>query len=144
MSWITLIPNTIGSLYKAFPPEEAKRYRDILEIHYTPKHGSWLNMAEIEINILTNHGLSQRVPTLEQMKKEVKAWAKTRNKAGKKSTGDFLLMMPALNLNTFIHYLNSAMTLASFCPFASFYCSCFPLLCFTFLGSSVKSSLVSS
>ena len=76
--------HTMGSLYKAFPPEEAKRYRDILEIHYTPKHGSWLNMAEIEINILTNHGLSQRVATLEQMKKEVKAWSKTRNKAGKK------------------------------------------------------------
>ena len=76
--------HTIGSLYKAFPPEEAKRYRDKLEIHYTPKHGSWLNMAEIEINVLTNHGLSKRVPTLEQMKKEAKAWAKARNKAGKK------------------------------------------------------------
>jgi hypothetical protein len=76
--------HTIGSLYKAFPPGEAKRYRDILEIHYTPKHGSWLNMAEIEINILVNHGLSKRVPTLAQMKKEVAAWARTRNKTGKK------------------------------------------------------------
>jgi len=76
--------HTIGSLYKAFPPEEAKHYRDILEIHYTPKHGSWLNMAEIEINILVNHGLSKRVPTLAQMKKEVAAWSRTRNKTGKK------------------------------------------------------------
>ena len=49
--------HTIGSLYKAFPSEEARYYRNILEIHYTPKHGSWLNMAEIEINVLVNHGL---------------------------------------------------------------------------------------
>jgi len=72
--------HSIGSLYKAFSPEEAKRLRDKLEIHYTPKHGSWLNMAEIEINILVNHGLSKRIPTMEQMKKEVRAWNKARNK----------------------------------------------------------------
>lgn len=72
--------HTIGSLYKAFPAEEARQIRDKLEIHYTPKHGSWLNMAEIEINVLVNHGLSKRVPTIEQMKKEVKAWNKARNK----------------------------------------------------------------
>ena len=76
--------HTIGSLYKAFPPEEAKMLRDKLEVHYTPKHGSWLNMAEIEINILVNHGLSKRVSTIEQMKKEVKAWNKKRNKAANK------------------------------------------------------------
>jgi transposase len=74
----------IGSLYKAFPPEEARKLRDKLEIHYTPKHGSWLNMAEIEINVLINHGLSKRIPTMEQMKKEVKAWTKTRNKTANK------------------------------------------------------------
>jgi transposase len=76
--------HTIGSLYKAFPPEEAKMLRDKLEIHYTPKHGSWLNMAEIEINVLVNHGLSKRVPTIEQMKKEVEAWNKARNKTASK------------------------------------------------------------
>ena len=59
--------HTIGSLYETFPPDEAKRLRNKLEIHYTPKHGSWLNMAEIEINVLANHGLSKRVPTMEQM-----------------------------------------------------------------------------
>jgi hypothetical protein len=74
----------IGSLYKAFPPEEARQLRNKLEIHYTPKHGSWLNMAEIEINVLVNHGLSKRVPSIEQMKKEVAAWNKSRNlSAGK-------------------------------------------------------------
>jgi hypothetical protein len=71
--------HTIGSLYLAFPPEEARRIRNKLEIHYTPKHGSWLNMAEIEINVLVNHGLSYRVPTIGQMKKEVAAWNKARN-----------------------------------------------------------------
>ena len=76
--------HNIGSLYKAFPPEEAKRLKDKLEIHYTPKHGSWLNMAEIENNVLTNHGLSKRVPTLEQMKKEVEAWNNFRNESIKK------------------------------------------------------------
>ena len=76
--------HTIGSLYKAFPPEEARALRDKLEIHYTPKHGSWLNMAEIEINVLVNHGLSKRIPTIQKMKKEVKAWNKARNKAASK------------------------------------------------------------
>jgi hypothetical protein len=72
--------HTIGSLYKAFPPEEARLLRDKLEIHYTPKHGSWLNMAEIEINVLVNHGLSKRVSSIQQMRKEVAAWNKARNK----------------------------------------------------------------
>jgi transposase len=76
--------HTIGSLYETFLPEEAKRLRDKLEIHYTPKHGSWLNMAEIEINVLVNHGLSKRVPSMQQMKKEVAAWCKQRNKTAKK------------------------------------------------------------
>jgi transposase len=76
--------HTIGSLYKAFPPEEARYYRSMLEIHFTPKHGSWLNMAEIEINVLVNHGLAKRVPTIKQMRKEVRAWNKSRNKAANK------------------------------------------------------------
>jgi transposase len=76
--------HTIGYLYKAFPPSEAKSYCERLEIHYTPKHGSWLNMAEIEINVLVNHGLSKRIPTIEQMKKEVIAWNKSRNKTASK------------------------------------------------------------
>ena len=76
--------HTIGSLYAAFPPEEAGCYRSKLEIHYTPKHGSWLNMAEIENNVLVNHGLSDRVPSLQQMKKEVAAYNKSRNKSASK------------------------------------------------------------
>ena len=76
--------HTIGSLYKTFPAEEARLLRDKLEIHYIPKHGSWLNMAEIEINVLENHGLSKRVPSMKQMIKEVTAWNKARNVAANK------------------------------------------------------------
>jgi transposase len=72
--------HSIASLYETFPAEEARRLRDKLEIHYTPKHGSWLNMAEIELNVINNHGLSQRIPTIGQMRKEAKAWNRRRNK----------------------------------------------------------------
>jgi transposase len=76
--------HSVGSLYKAFPAEEARGLRNRLELHYTPIHGSWLNMAEIEINVLVNHGLSKRVPTIEQMREEVAAWNEARNhSAGK-------------------------------------------------------------
>jgi transposase len=71
--------HTPASLYETFEPEEAKRIRDRLEIHYTPKHGSWLNMAEIELSVLNNHGLSARIPTIEEMRKEVRAWNRIRN-----------------------------------------------------------------
>ena len=81
--------HTIGSLYEAFPPEEARRIREKLEIHFTPKHGSWLNMAETELNVLINHGLSVRVPTMNQMQKETKAWKNERNATAKKITWRF-------------------------------------------------------
>jgi hypothetical protein len=76
--------HSAGSLYATFPPAEAKRIRDKLEIHYTPKHGSWLNMAGIEIDVLVDHGLSKRVPAMEQLKEEVQAWNLMRNKAANK------------------------------------------------------------
>ena len=69
-----------ASLYETFTPEEANRISNRLEIHYTPKHGSWLNMAEIELSVINNHGLSDRIPTIEQMKKETAAWNLRRNK----------------------------------------------------------------
>jgi hypothetical protein len=73
----------IASLYEAFPADEASRLADKLEIHHTPKHGSWLNMAEIEHSVLNNHGLPERVPTMEQMRRETEAWAKNRNETVK-------------------------------------------------------------
>jgi DDE superfamily endonuclease len=71
--------HTGASLYKAFPPEEARRILDKLEIHYTPKHGSWLNMAEIELSILSRQCLDRRIPDQEALKIEVAAWQAKRN-----------------------------------------------------------------
>lgn len=68
-----------ASLYVAFEPEEAKRLTDKLEIHYTPKHGSWLNMAEIELAILSGQCLDRRIPDTDTLGTEVGAWEKTRN-----------------------------------------------------------------
>jgi hypothetical protein len=62
--------HSVTSLYETYPEEEAKRLKDKLEIPYTPKHGSWLTMAEIELNVIKNHGLSERIATIEQMRKE--------------------------------------------------------------------------
>jgi hypothetical protein len=71
----------IGSLYEAFPPDEARRIAKKLEIHHTPKHGSWLNMAESELSILARQCLNQRLPDREQLRREVTAWQAERNQA---------------------------------------------------------------
>ena len=71
----------IGSLYEAFAPEEAFRLAQKLEIHYTPKHGSWLNMAESELSILSRQCLNQRIPGSDQLRREVSAWQSERNQA---------------------------------------------------------------
>lgn len=68
-----------ASLYKAFPPQEARRIIKRLEIHYTPKHGSWLDMAEIELSVLTRQCLSRRIETLETLRAEIAAWEAERN-----------------------------------------------------------------
>ena len=68
-----------ASLYEAFPPEEARRILNKLEIHYTPKHGSWLNMAEIELSVLGRQCLDQRIPDMTVLTAEVAAWVNTRN-----------------------------------------------------------------
>lgn len=70
-----------ASLYATFPPAEARRIAEKFEIHYTPKHGSWLNMAEIEIGVLSRQCLTQYIDTRERMELEVVAWVKTRNEA---------------------------------------------------------------
>lgn len=71
-----------SSLYEVFEPAEAKRVADRFEIHYTPKHGSWLNMAEIELSHLSRQCLDQRLSEKTILAEEVKAWTKARN--GKK------------------------------------------------------------
>ena len=74
--------HTIGSLYEAFPPEEARRIANKLEIHYTPKHGSWLNIAEIELRVLTVQCLNRRIPNAETLRRQVQAWETERNASG--------------------------------------------------------------
>ena len=71
-----------ASLYEAFTPAEAKRLADRLEIHHTPKHGSWLNVAEIELSVLDRQCLDRRIPSAEILKQEVAAWEEERNAVG--------------------------------------------------------------
>lgn len=73
--------HTPAALYQAFPPEEARRLTRKLEFHYTPKHGRWLNMVEMECSILSRQCLNRRLPDLETVRQEVEAWAKGRNDA---------------------------------------------------------------
>jgi len=68
-----------ASLYTAFPPEEARKLAERLEIHYTPKHGSWLNIAEIELSVLKRQCLAGRISCIEKMRDEVNAWNIDRN-----------------------------------------------------------------
>ncbi len=71
--------HTPGALYQTFPPEQARRILSKLEFHYTPKHGSWLNMVEIELSVLSRQCLKRRIPNLETMKQETAAWERERN-----------------------------------------------------------------
>ena len=74
--------HTVASLYEAFAPREAKRLADRLEIHYTPKHGSWLNMAEIEFSVLVRQCLGRRLADTEALRRRSAAWEARRNAAG--------------------------------------------------------------
>jgi hypothetical protein len=71
--------HTAASLYEAFAPEEARRIVKKLEFHYTPKHGSWLNMAEIELSVLQRQCLDRRIPDESTLQQEIKAWEARRN-----------------------------------------------------------------
>jgi DDE superfamily endonuclease len=74
--------HTPASLYEAFPPAEAQRLAEKLELHYTPKHGSWLNIAEIELSVLSRQCLARRVPDAATLVAEVAAWQARRNARG--------------------------------------------------------------
>ena len=81
---ITLVMDNLnthkpGSLYEVFEPEKAKQLWDRFEFVFTPKHGSWLNMAEIELNVLIGQCLNRRIADIEVMRSEVKAWEAARN-----------------------------------------------------------------
>jgi hypothetical protein len=73
--------HTIGALYEAFPAEEARRIAKRLEFHYTPKHGSWLNMAEMEFSVLSRQCLDRRIGTAAELAGEITPWETDRNAA---------------------------------------------------------------
>ncbi|MGM0110250.1 hypothetical protein IGI52_000546 [Enterococcus sp. DIV0187] len=81
--------HTPTSLYKTFPPEEAHRLVNRFEWHYTPKHGSWLDMAEIEIGILSRQALAKPLPDLEKFRKQVRIWTIKRNSEAVKANWQF-------------------------------------------------------
>lgn len=81
--------HTPASLYEAFAPAQAKRLADRFEFHYTPKHGSWLDMAEIELGILGRQCLSRRIDNIDDLRRETKAWEATRNTAKTKVNWQF-------------------------------------------------------
>ena len=69
----------LASLYEAFPPEQARRIAERIEVHYTPKHGSWLNVAEIELSVLARQCLDRRIASEDELLDEVAAWEEDRN-----------------------------------------------------------------
>ena len=86
-----------SSLYEAFEPTEARRIAERLEVHYTPKHGSWLNMAEIEIGVMNRQCLNRRIPDQSVLKQEAEAWQTQRNRDGIRWTGASPPQMHASN-----------------------------------------------
>ena len=91
---ITLVMDNLethkpGSLYENFPPEKAKALWDRFEFIYTPKHGSWLNMAEIELNVLMKQCLDRRIPDFDEVKKQTEAWQEAKNNKNAKINWQF-------------------------------------------------------
>jgi hypothetical protein len=78
-----------AALYEVFAPEEARRIIEKLEWHYPPKHGSWLDRAEIELSVLQRQCLDRRIPDQETLKREVRAWERERNQYAVKANGRF-------------------------------------------------------
>ena len=91
-----------ASFYETFEPQEARRLIERFEFHYTPKHGSWLNMAEIELGVLIRQCLSRRIPDKSTLEKEVRAWQKDRNAKVVKVDWRFTTADARIKLNTSI------------------------------------------
>ncbi len=81
--------HSTASLYETFPPEEARTLAERLDIHYTPKHGSWLNIAEIELSVLKGQCLDRRIPDMDTMQQQMVAWENDRNNRQSKVTWQF-------------------------------------------------------
>ena len=92
--------HSASALYEVFEPQEAKRIWDRFEFTYTPKHGSWLNMAEIELNVLNGQCLSRRIDNIETVKDEVDAWTESRNNMEAKINWQFTTSDARVKLKT--------------------------------------------
>ena len=90
----------VASLYEAFPPAEARRLIEKLEIHHTPKHGSWLDMAETELGVLSRQCLDRRLPDRDTLTREVAAWETSRNAAESKVHWRFTTADARIKLKT--------------------------------------------
>lgn len=90
--------HTGASLYEAFAPDEARRILEKLEFHYTPKHASWLNMAEIEINVMTKQSLDRRIDDIDTIRREVAAWETERNQKEAKIHWTFTIASARIKL----------------------------------------------
>ncbi len=90
----------VSSLYKRYPPEEARRIIKKLEIHYTPKHGSWLDIAEIELNVMTRQCLSRRIAEIGLLRSELSAWEVERNTVAAKVNWHFRTKDARIKLST--------------------------------------------
>jgi len=90
--------HTPGALYERYKPAEAKRILDRFEFIFTPKHGSWLDMAEIELNVLNNQCLGRRIDSIEKVREEVEAWEKARNGIDKKINWQFTTVKARIKL----------------------------------------------
>ncbi len=104
-----------GSLYEAFPPEEARRILDRLELHHTPKHGRWLNMAEIELSVLARQCLDRRISDRDILTREIAAWEAPRNSAqatmdGRFTTADARIKLKHLYPMTTVREAQAAIT----------------------------------
>jgi hypothetical protein len=109
---ITLVMDNLnthspGSFYETFQPDRAKALWDRFEFVYTPKHGSWLNMAEIELNVLTGQCLNRRIDDIEVVSKEVRAWQEARNNKNAKVNWQFTAKDARIKLSRLYPTLNN-------------------------------------
>jgi hypothetical protein len=109
---ITLVMDNLnthkaGSFYEKFPPEKAKALWDMFEFVHTPKHGSWLNIAEIELNVLWGQCLNRRIDDIETVRKEAVAWQDTRNNKNAKVNWQFATADARVKLSRLYPTLNS-------------------------------------
>jgi hypothetical protein len=92
--------HALASLYEAFPPEEAKRLAERIELHHTPKHGSWLNIAEIELSALGRQCLARRIAQQDTLRRKVEQWADQRNATATKIVWHFTTEQARIKLRS--------------------------------------------